>query len=487
MAMDYTACPSLYSFITVRQERFGSLLFNPLTGRELELDPSETEIIQAFTGERNLQEIIADYRERQIVSSLEADRSVTALCAKLDKITALKWQRGTAPEFGAAPRRSSLPGSPVSESSVSGSSAFRTALPGEGPYYSAPKSAVWDITYLCNLHCPHCLTASGDKRAGELTTREAFTLIDNLAEAKLLNLSLSGGEPFLREDLPELIAYAAAKNIRTDIASNGVVITDAVLQRLKDLPLFHIQISLDGIGETHDAFRGRPGAFLAILANIARLKGQGIAVSISTTATSANYREIPGLIDLAYELGASAYKAIPFLPAGRGAANAHLLLSRAQYEEFSRSLLAKAGEYGGRLPIAADTIFSCLLTEAMDIDAADGAMGCSAGYDTLSIGSDGTAYPCPFLQTLPLGNLLEVPLRELWQTAPILQTLRSITKASLDEPCQSCGYAPAHCRGGCRASAYLQSGSLTGCDPLCPRVRTDQVGFNLPQAIPDLK
>lgn len=481
MAMDYTDCPSLYAFITVRPERFGSLLYNPLTGQELELDHSETEIIQTFTGERSLQEIIADYRANRIAAWLAADRSVTAVCAKLVGITALNWQRGTTPKSGTALPGSAISGSPVTRTPVSGTAS------GAGPYYSAPKSAVWDITYLCNLHCPHCLTASGDKREGELTTGEAFRLIDNLAEAKLLNLSLSGGEPFLREDLPELIAYAAARNIRTDIASNGVVIPDAVLKRLKDLPLFNIQISLDGIGETHDAFRGRPGAFLAILANIARLKGEGIAVSISTTATSANYREIPGLIDLAYELGASAYKAIPFLPAGRGAANAHLSLSRAQYEEFSRSLLAKAGEYTGRLSVATDTIFSCLLTEIMDMEDSDGAMGCSAGYDTLSIGSDGTVYPCPFLQILPLGNLLEVPLQELWQTAPVLQTLRSITKASLDEPCQSCSYAPAHCRGGCRASALLHSGSLTGCDPLCPRVGTAEVCLDQPAAIPDLK
>lgn len=450
--IDQDHFPNLYSFITYRPERFGALLFNSLTGRELELDRTEADVVRSFDGSLSLAEISASYGQSHLIPVFEADQAVTAVCQKLDLIQALKVH---------PIRQTAAPGKPLPD----------LGDPLSGPYYTAPKSAVWDITYLCNLKCPHCLTASGSPRAGELSTREAFRLIDNLAAAKLLTLSLSGGEPFLRKDLPELIRYATDHNIRTDIASNGVAMDETILAQLKDLPLFHIQISLDGIGAKHDAFRGMPGAYSAILENIKRLKQQGISVSISTTATSENYRDIPELIDLAYELGCSAYKAIPFLPAGRGATNAYLKLSVDNYLAFSQMLLDKAEEYKGKLDISTETTFSFLLTENEPHGCSDGMMGCSAAYDTLSIGSDATAYPCPFFQTIPLGNLLEVPLTELWKNSPILGELRNVSKPDLDEPCQNCGYAPDLCRGGCRASAYLNSGSVTGCDPLCPKYR----------------
>lgn len=449
-AYAYTSFPQLYSFITYRPERFGALVYNSMIGRELELNQAETKILRTLDGTHNLGQIIAEYQKSQLLPSFEADQRVIEVVSKLNGIQSLNFHSS-------------------SRSAIAFPSFDHSKDHTNAPYYSAPKNAVWDITYLCNLKCPHCLTSSGNPQVGELTTQEAYKLIDNLASAKLLSLSLSGGEPFLRKDLPKLIRYATSRNIRTDIASNGVAMDDATLEQLRDLPLFHIQISLDGIGEKHDRFRGWPGAFHLILENIKRLKKEGISVSISTTATSENLREIPKLIDLAWEIGCTSYKAIPFLPAGRGAANSHLALSKENYQELCQILLEKAEEYKGRLNIASETTFSFQLTETYPREAGNGIMGCSASYDTLSIGSDGTAYPCPFFQTIPLGNLMETPLTQLWQESPPLQALRNITKYDLDEPCQSCNYAPDYCRGGCRASAYMNSGRLTGCDSLCPK------------------
>ena len=96
-------------------------------------------------------------------------------------------------------------------------------------------------------------------------------------------------------------------------------------------------------------------------------------------------------------------------------------------------------------------------------------MGCSAGHDTLSVGADGTAYPCPFLQDFPLGKLLEVPLRDLWRDAPTLRALRALSKSDFEAPCRDCRFAPELCHGGCRAAAWLAHGSLLAQDPCCYR------------------
>jgi radical SAM protein with 4Fe4S-binding SPASM domain len=94
-------------------------------------------------------------------------------------------------------------------------------------------------------------------------------------------------------------------------------------------------------------------------------------------------------------------------------------------------------------------------------------MICSAGYDELSVGSDGTANPCPFLHDSPLGNLLIDSIEKIWLACAILNEMRSLEKSEMTGPCRTCDYATEHCRGGCRASAFINSGSLKGSDPLC--------------------
>jgi radical SAM protein with 4Fe4S-binding SPASM domain len=258
-----------------------------------------------------------------------------------------------------------------------------------------------------------------------------------------------------------------------DVATNGVVLYDHIRRGLSDLPVFQVQVSIDGIGERHDRFRGRPGAFEAACRTLRELRRDGMAVSINTTATAENLHEIERIVDLALELGCVAYKAIPFIPAGRGRENdERLRLGREQLAELGRTLSRLREQHAGRLSIATDSGFAFLFGAA-PAAAADGPMGCSAGHDTLSVGADGTAYPCPFLQGFPLGNLLDVPLRELWRAAPALGALRGLSKSDFAEPCRSCSYAPELCHGGCRAAAWLTHGSLLARDPGCFREVAD--------------
>ena len=108
-----------------------------------------------------------------------------------------------------------------------------------------------------------------------------------------------------------------------------------------------------------------------------------------------------------------------------------------------------------------------LFSEIPEEKIIDGPMGCSAGYDTLCISSNGTVFACTFMRDFPLGNLMERPLREIWDQAPVLRTLRTIRKAEMHEPCKSCNYSPVLCRGGCRAAAYIEYGDLMSVDPTC--------------------
>lgn len=445
IAINFNHYPKFYSFITFRPEHFGALVFNPYTSTELTLDNFETEIARMLTGEFNINDIIENYAQKLIINTLEARNFVIKVINKLEYACMIKL-------FDLQQSKIFLP-------------EYQPSL----AYYSAPKSAIWDITYLCNLKCPHCLTSSGSKHYDQLNTGKVFKVIENLADAKLLYLSFAGGEPFLRKDLPELIQKANLHNIRVDIASNGVEITQDMLISLRDLPIFHIQISIDGLGSDHDNFRGRKGAFENILKNIKRLKEEGISISISTTATSQNYNNISKIIDFAVEVGAVSYKTIPFLPVGRGKINSQLKMNKQQYEVVCKTLVDKSREYAEHIGISSETTFSFIFDKHTCCETSTNTqMGCSAGYDTLSIGADGTAFPCPFLQKLPIGNLCETSLKDIWNNSMVLKKLRNIEKKDMNSPCNKCKYAPSYCRGGCRAAAYEYFGDLNSCDPLCP-------------------
>ena len=233
--------PALFSFITLRNESSGGILFNPFLSLELELDETETLIAGMFTGHYTLEAINAKCCKLFTLDKESGMRKVESTIEKLNRVNAFRF----------VPKKTTAPARPKQSVSVTGSSA----------YFSAPKNIIWDITYECNLKCPHCLTASGRKQSTELDTREALLLIDKLAEAKVLTLSLTGGEPFMRKDILQLLEHLATTGIRVDIASNGFHVPHSIIKALRNLPVFQIQVSIDGIGEEHDRFRGRKNAF----------------------------------------------------------------------------------------------------------------------------------------------------------------------------------------------------------------------------------
>jgi len=440
--------PFRFSFITLRPERFGALVFNPYLGIEEELDPIEAYIAALCNDANSCRQIQQAAQERFTLSPSGVQKQIDKTMKKLWRLCAVSLRPGV------SERRTRLPDT--------------TVFPDDGPCLSAPRDVIWDVTHACNLHCPHCLTDSGTRRQAELDTQQALSIVDALAEAQVFSLCFSGGEPLLRPDILTLLRHAGDCGLRVDIATNGQLLTDSLLCEMRSLPIFHVQVSIDGIAQQHDRFRGRRGAFAAACTAIRRLQDEGIATSISTTVTSENVGTLDAIIDFALGMQCQVFKAIPFLPAGRGKKNAaRLRLTRGGHQQLSVTLQRRSKELGGQLIISGDTTFG-FLVERPPVDVCcDGSMGCRAGHDTLSIGPDGMAYPCPFLQDFPLGNLLQRSLKRVWNEAPILRTLRQLKKQDLGEPCKGCRYAPKVCRGGCRAAAYLEYGDLRAADPNC--------------------
>lgn len=440
--------PFIFSYITLRHERFGSILFNPYLDKELTLDPVETYIAGFFNGRNACDRIERETRKKFGRSSRDIGIRIFLTMSKLADIMAIGFN--DAP----AEREAVIPSA--------------REFPLDGPFLSAPRMVTWETTYACNLRCPHCYNDAGTACKNELNTRQAFQLIDKLAEAGVLRLLISGGEPFLRRDILSILRKASRTNMRLDIATNGVELPDKILEGISRLPVFHVHVSIDGICDRHDHFRGRKGAFDAACGNIRRLREKDISVSLSTTVTRENIVELDRIIDLALELDCGGFFANAMLPAGRGRKNAgRYMLDEGGYYQLYKTLVERGKELEGKLAISTDMCFPFLFSNSGTEGRSNGSMGCSAGYDTLCIGADGMAYPCHLLHDIPLGNIMNMGLKAIWNGASALKSMRLVRKEDMHGACRECRFAPGACHGGCRAAAFLEYGDLREKDPTC--------------------
>lgn len=174
-------------------------------------------------------------------------------------------------------------------------------LPSHLLQFSADKKpvVVWNVTRRCNLKCVHCYAHAKDRVfPDELSTQEGKVLLDDLAGFGCPVVLFSGGEPLMRPDLIELAEYAVSKGMRAVISTNGTLITPQVAQQLKKVGLSYVGISLDGLDEVNDRFRGVKGAFRMALDGITACREAGIKVGLRFTMNRLNDKEIPGIFDL---------------------------------------------------------------------------------------------------------------------------------------------------------------------------------------------
>ena len=148
-----------------------------------------------------------------------------------------------------------------------------------------PRLIFWELTKGCNLRCIHCRASATELSSpSDLSTAAAKAIIDQIAEVSSPILVLSGGEPLFRSDIYELACYGTDKGLRVALATNGTLVTKQVARKIFDTGVKRVAISLDGAdAQTHDTFRGIPGAFDAAITGFRNLKELGMSVQINTT------------------------------------------------------------------------------------------------------------------------------------------------------------------------------------------------------------
>jgi organic radical activating enzyme len=167
-----------------------------------------------------------------------------------------------------------------------------------------PLSVHLDVTYRCNERCVHCYLDHDDK--GEMTTAEIKSVLDQLAEAGVFFLVLSGGEVFMRQDFLEIVDHARRLQFNVKVKTNGVMIHEPEAKRLRELGVEQVQLSVySHRPEIHDAITKLPGSLKRTINSIRFLKSQGLKVTMSNVMMTVNRRDQVGTHALAKQLGVS--------------------------------------------------------------------------------------------------------------------------------------------------------------------------------------
>jgi radical SAM protein with 4Fe4S-binding SPASM domain len=354
--------------------------------------------------------------------------------------------------------------------------------PNPAPVHRRP-IVVWNVTRSCNLHCAHCYASSHDEvYPGELTTEQAIKVIDDLADYGIPVLLFSGGEPIKRFDLPILVKHAADRGLRPTLSSNGTLMTPEIARTLADAGMVRAGISLDGLEQVNDKFRGSKGAFKDALEGIRNATDVGMRVSLRFTMTKQNVDDMPGLFDLAEEVGIPRVCIYHLAYAGRG----EKLLSfdldndrRREAVEFIFKRTIQSHATGHNLEVLtvdnhADGPILAMWAREHAPDRADDIErlmlkngGNSAGRGIASIDNLGNIHPDQFWWTRNLGNVLEQPFSEVWEDTDngFLSQLRD-RKALLPQRCRDCSWLNS-CNGNLRVRGESATGDPFGMDPAC--------------------
>lgn len=298
----------------------------------------------------------------------------------------------------------------------------------------------WLCTHKCNFRCPHCGTAASEAKPQELKAEEIIPVIDNLAEIGCKLLSLTGGEPILRDDIFNVIKHAKEMGIGIGFVTNGYAI-EKYAKDIERTEVDSVLVSIDGYKENHDRIRGMPGAYKKAIQSIEILKKIGVpAVGVSTVCLKENLNDIPKIVDDVFAHGCDRHRIQSIVPEGRAKGKGN------KPEEIKQVLryVLDARKKGIKTEVCEGLGFLGPLEKRVR----PYTFFCSSGWSTFTIMDDGTVMGCPATDFTELndGSIRKENIKDIWWNR--FQRFRETLYDDLPKNCKECKYIR-ECRGGC--------------------------------------
>jgi SynChlorMet cassette radical SAM/SPASM protein ScmE len=337
-----------------------------------------------------------------------------------------------------------------------------------------PRSVDLEITSRCNLRCRYCYFFENPAVTyNELNTGEWLRFIAELGDCKVMKVCLAGGEPFIREDLAQLIEAIVKNRMRFSILSNGTLINDDIAEFIANTKRCDfVQVSVDGsCAEVHESGRGK-GSFANAVRGIKILQKHGIPVTVRTTIHRHNVHDLENTAHfLLKELGLQDFStnAAGFIGSCRKNSR-DLLLTMEDRQAAMETLSRLALQYAGRITAQAGPLADAEFWERMETARRQKApsfnnggrlTGCGCTRNSIAVRADGTIVPCSMLAHLELGRINQNSLIEIWQKNHALNALRLRHNIPLADfaYCSDCGYLD-YCTGNCPGLGYAMTGQV---------------------------
>lgn len=356
---------------------------------------------------------------------------------------------------------------------------------------------IWNLIRRCNLTCKHCYTTSADINfPGELSTSEVFTVMDDLKSFHVPVLILSGGEPLLRKDIFGIALRAKEMGFYVGLSSNGTLITEDNIDAIDAIGFDYVGISIDGMRETHDAFRRSEGSFDASLRGVRLCRERGIKVGLRFTLTQDNVDDFPGMLKLMEDEDVDKFYLSHLNYGGRGNRNrkddaVHAMTRQVMDALFEKCLerlrSGRPAEFvtgnndadgvyllnwvRRRFPDHVDTIHARLRQWG----------GNASGVNIANIDNLGNVHPDTFWWHYTLGNLRERPFSDIWSdlSDPLMAGLKQSPRP-VEGRCAACGYLDI-CNGNTRVRAHQTTGNAWAEDPGC-YLTDEEIGLTVDPA-----
>ena len=338
--------------------------------------------------------------------------------------------------------------------------------------HSHPIHAVWEITLACNLKCIHCGSRAGKARPSELTAEECLDVVRQLARLRVREVTVIGGEAYLRRDWLDIIRALSAHDIHVSMQSGGLALNEERIRAAKEAGLRSCGLSIDGTPELHDKLRGVKGSYEHALRALRLLKKYDIVGSVNTQIGAATMPHLRGILHAIAEAGARNWQVNLTVAMGNAVDHDEVLLQPYQMLELM-PLLAEIfdeAESLGIMMIPANALgyFGPYEHRWRSQSVEFGYFqGCAAGHVAIGIEADGTIKGCPALPTREYagGNVRDLTLEQIWNDSRQLRFTRDRTVDDLWGFCSTCYYADV-CRAGCTWSAHSLLGRA-GNNPYC--------------------
>lgn len=323
-----------------------------------------------------------------------------------------------------------------------------------------PVTCVWEVTMGCNMRCGHCGSSCKNPLPDELTTEEAFKLIDMIIDLKLDWVTLSGGEPLTRKDLPLLIDRLTKGGVKANVITNGWNITENLAKDLNQAGVSTVAISIDGDKDTHDKIR-REGAFERAKKSFEILKAQDIYTASITTVSKQNIHLLEKIKKELVSMGVDMWQIQLGLPMGNFSKHKDWMLEPCQMKDiidfcYNTYLEGKIevypadciGYYSDKLSFVNNTRFG-------------GWDGCNAGIYSFGVLHNGDIVGCTSIRDKSFieGNIKEKSLRSIWEDPNSFSWRRNFKKSNLTGDCAKCRHGD-ECLGGCFNSRITTKGSI---------------------------